>query len=474
MPLHSDKKIITSIYTNLLILLGLIVLLGVIVVLGYYYQNWVTETAAIRSDLFELNSEIKESERNRDCYILSGLNEYRKNYDTNLKFISAKLDETEVFLKHSTKQSHNLDKLRIFLSKKGAENLKAFQKFERDKTFAYETLFLDEQRKSRRDSIEVIFETMLAENNKLYNDRQNKFDIFYYATILLLVSGIGFMVYGLLRIKRQLIPVFDHINNANELLNALIHQKEAEILLKENQREINEQLIEQLKDKNQELNQFAYIASHDLQEPLRTVDNFIVIFEEDYADKLDEDAHTYFNFIKGATTRMRNLINGLLQYSRIGRSGELEAVDLNAIVAEIQKDLSQKISDTEASLIVNKLPTVKGYKIELKQLFFNLIGNSLKFITPDRKPKITIDCYESENNYQITITDNGIGIQEKYLSKIFDMFTRLHSETLYDGQGIGLAFCKKITELHNGIIHVESEEGIGTTFIVILKKGNKL
>ncbi|WP_432412067.1 sensor histidine kinase [Rasiella sp. SM2506] len=471
MPLHSNKKIITSIYTGLLILLGLILLLGVIVVMGFYSQNWVTATTAIRSDLFELNSEIKESERNRDRYILSGLKEYRRNYDKNLKFINAKLVETNDNFEHSKEQSQNINRLQLLLSKKETENSKAFQDFERDNTFAYETLFLDEIRKSRRDSIEVLFETMLAENTELYKNRQNKFDIFYYASILLLISGIAFMVYGLLRIKGQLIPVFDHINNANELLNAQIQQKEAEILLKENQREINEQLIEQLKDKNQELNQFAYIASHDLQEPLRTVDNFIVVFEEEYGDKLDEDAHTYFNFIKGATTRMRNLINGLLQYSRIGRSGELEPVDLNAIVAEIEKDLAQKISDTEASIFVNKLPTVEGYTIELKQLFFNLIGNALKFVTPDRKPVITIGCYESDNNYQITVTDNGIGIQEKYLSKIFDMFTRLHSETLYDGQGIGLAFCKKITELHNGIIHVESEEGKGTTFLVILKKG---
>lgn len=473
MPLQSKRKIFSSIYTNLLILLGLIVLVSIIVVMGFYSQKWVNETTQIRSDLFELKSKIKESERNRDRYVLSRANQYKKSYEKNIQSINDKLVETKHNVAYSDEQTNDVEKLKSLLYNKHSANLEAFEEYDTNNSFAYKDLLFEETRKSRRDSIDTLFNKMLLQNTRLYNNRQNKFNIFYYSSILLLILGIAIMLYGLLRIKRQLIPVINHINNANELLNVQIQQKEDEILLKEKQREINEHLIAQLKDKNQELNQFAYIASHDLQEPLRTVDNFVVVFEEDYADKLDEDAHTYFNFIKGATTRMRNLINGLLQYSRIGRSGEKEQVDLNSIVEDIKKDLSQKIIDSNASVIVNKLPTVEGYRIELKQLFFNLIGNSLKFITADRKPIITIDCYESDNNYQITVTDNGIGIQEKYLSKIFDMFTRLHSETLYDGQGIGLAFCKKITELHNGIIHVESEEGKGTTFLVILKKGNK-
>ena len=203
---------------------------------------------------------------------------------------------------------------------------------------------------------------------------------------------------------------------------------------------------------------------------MRTVDNFIAIFEEDYTEKLDEEAHSYFNFIKGATARMRNLIQGLLQYSRIGKSSDIEFVDLNEIISEIKKDFTQRIEETNAQIIVLRLPSLMGYKLELKQLFFNIIGNSLKFIEEGKKPIITIDTYESENNYEITIQDNGIGIPQKYLSKIFEMFTRLHSETLYEGQGIGLAFCKKITELHDGIISVDSTEGEGTTFMIILNK----
>jgi PAS domain S-box-containing protein len=220
----------------------------------------------------------------------------------------------------------------------------------------------------------------------------------------------------------------------------------------------------ELERKNKELEQFAYVASHDLQEPLRTTTSFVELFRKKYKGKIDERADKYLDFIVQATDRMKVLIKDLLDYSRIGRKTELQKVDCNIILSEVLADLNKAIKDVHAEIISDQLPVIKGYPTELKQLFQNLISNALKFRKIDVNPLINISAEKNNEHWTFSFKDNGIGIEERYYEKIFIIFQRLHTRNEFEGSGIGLSHCKKIVELHGGKIWVESRIGEGSTF----------
>lgn len=235
--------------------------------------------------------------------------------------------------------------------------------------------------------------------------------------------------------------------------------------------EIIVQTAELLKQKNEELQEFVFVASHDLQEPVRTIAGFVDFFADNYKDKLDEDGLQCLEYIKGSTERSQELIGDLLSYSRIGsKVMEKKQVDLNEIVKNVQVDLFAKIKERNAKLVVgnNSLPTINGLETELRLLFQNLIGNAIKFGKPDVPPVVTITSHKSENGWQFSIADNGIGFDSKDAEKVFVIFKQLNSRTEYAGTGIGLAQCKRIVELHNGKIWAESEIGKGATFYFTL------
>lgn len=224
-----------------------------------------------------------------------------------------------------------------------------------------------------------------------------------------------------------------------------------------------EQTKNELEQKNKELSQFAYIASHDLREPLRTISNFAKIIQERYQGKLDDQANKYLSFIFEATGRMRNLINDILDYSSIGQRKEMVKVDCKKLVEVIQQDLEAKIKDTNTTIEVGELPSVNGYQTELRMLFQNLISNGIKFNKPGIAPKIKISAKE-QDGWTFNIQDNGIGIAEEHKDRIFNAFQRLHTRSEYEGSGIGLAHCKKIIELHKGELWVNSKLGEGSSF----------
>ncbi|WP_339700820.1 PAS domain-containing protein [uncultured Roseivirga sp.] len=222
------------------------------------------------------------------------------------------------------------------------------------------------------------------------------------------------------------------------------------------------QLLEQ---KNKELNQFAYIASHDLQEPLRTVSNYVELFNWKYHDKLDNDANLYLSYITRSVDRMRDLLHELLEYTSIGKYNTPPAqVDCNNIIEQVKNDLSAQLTEKKAILKIEKLPQIKGHEHELRSLFQNLISNAIKFCKPDTNPEISISANRIKKQWVFAVKDNGIGIEENYKEKIFSIFQRLHSQDLYEGTGIGLARCLKIVELHGGKIWVESTANEGSTF----------
>jgi PAS domain S-box-containing protein len=219
---------------------------------------------------------------------------------------------------------------------------------------------------------------------------------------------------------------------------------------------------------NQELENFAYVASHDLQEPLRKIKSFTELLAEDYRGQLDEKADKYINYITDGTSRMQALISDLLAYSRVGRIElKKQPTNLNTILSQVKTDLSVAIAENNASITATSLPTVSANPVQMGQLFQNLIANSIKF-RGESSPKIHLNAQLQEQKWLISIQDNGIGIKSEYSERIFVIFQRLHNRSKYPGTGIGLAICRKIVERHGGEIWLESELGKGTIFYFTL------
>ena len=233
----------------------------------------------------------------------------------------------------------------------------------------------------------------------------------------------------------------------------------------------NSQLYEQsrrqameLERSNAELEQFAYVASHDLQEPLRMITGYTQLLAKRYGDKLDQNANEYIDYAVEGAKRMQGLIHDLLAYSRIGTRGkEFAPVDCQAIVTETLRTLQPAIQESAATITYDSLPTVMGDETQSLQLFQNLIGNAIKY-RGSKPPVVQVSCKQEGEHWLFSVRDNGIGIDPKYAERIFVIFQRLHGRDQYAGTGIGLAVCKKIVERHGGKIWVESELGKGATF----------
>lgn len=233
--------------------------------------------------------------------------------------------------------------------------------------------------------------------------------------------------------------------------------------------EIRLQYLQKLEYKNKELEQFAFVASHDLQEPLRTVINFTDLLARKQKQHFDEIGIKSLDFIQEATVRMSQLIKSLLDYNRIDKNSELSQIDCNKLINKVKNDLDKKIAEANATVTVNMLPTIKGYETPLRLLFQNLISNGIKFRRRNVNPSIEITARLRNDGYLFMVKDNGIGISANHQEKIFEIFKRLHSKDEYDGSGIGLAHCRKIVDLHEGNIWVDSELGNGSTFYFTIK-----
>jgi PAS domain S-box-containing protein len=213
-----------------------------------------------------------------------------------------------------------------------------------------------------------------------------------------------------------------------------------------------------------ETEQFTYIATHDLQEPLNTLNNFTRLIQEEYAGKLNDDGNKYIDFIRNSAARMSNLVKDLLEYSLLGKESELTTVDCNEIVDEVLADMDDAIQSSQALIAVKELPKLQAFATELRMLFQNLVNNAIKFQNKGIRPEINISAERMEKEWLFSIEDNGIGLDEKDREKIFIMFKRMQNRKDYEGTGIGLAHCKKIVELHGGRIWVESVKNAGSTF----------
>ena len=256
-------------------------------------------------------------------------------------------------------------------------------------------------------------------------------------------------------------------------LEQKVRQRTEEIVERKRTEEELQRTLGRLSRSNKELEQFANIASHDLQEPLRMVSSYTQLLERRYKDKLDSDANEFIGYAVDGAKRMQTQINDLLAYSRVTTQGNsFEATNCSDIFENAVTNLTAVIEESEAIVTRDPLPTLPADASQLVSVFQNLIGNSIKY-HGDQPPRIHVSAVESEDEWRFSFKDNGIGIESEFAERIFEIFQRLHSKTKYSGTGIGLAICKKVIERHGGRIWVESEPQKGSTFYFTLPIRNQ-
>ncbi|MEZ0542786.1 sensor histidine kinase [Fibrella arboris] len=284
---------------------------------------------------------------------------------------------------------------------------------------------------------------------------------------LVLIFALSLLTFAVLLISYNLLDRELHRRMVNELQ---LRQYENQLQGK----------IQQLEISNQELERFAFVASHDMQEPLRKIQTFGDLLNQHYAPMVESDGRLYLSKMLTSADRMSKLIRDLLTFSRLKNQPDaFQRVSVGDVLDRVLLDLEVPIRTSGASITIGPMPVLDAVPSQLDQLFNNLIGNALKYTKPDTVPVISISAdrideeadpgvLTSQPYYQLTVTDNGIGFNEKYLDRIFDVFQRLHAKAQYEGTGIGLAICKRVVAYHHGSITARSQEGIGTTFIITL------
>ena len=270
------------------------------------------------------------------------------------------------------------------------------------------------------------------------------------------------------------------MSDTDEELRSRIALLERKLARERGAREESERLLEakslELYSRNQalgrsnaELEQFAYMASHDLQAPLRSISSFSQLLQRSEAERLSEEGQEFLELIGESVVQMRTLIQDLLAFSRLQREEiPFEPVDLNAVMAEVQSRFRAELDECGGQVVADALPIVAGHSGQLTQLFQNLVGNGLKFRRDGVPPRVELTGTIAKSAATIRVADNGIGIAPEHQARVFEMFKRLHTQDEYEGTGIGLALCRKIMDRHNGDIRVESELGVGTTFVLSL------
>ena len=258
---------------------------------------------------------------------------------------------------------------------------------------------------------------------------------------------------------------------ASDISDRKLYQLELEARVEDRTKALNKANSD-LQVSNEDLQQFAHVASHDLKEPLRKIKTFARRLQEEEENILSEKGKMYVDKVLSSAERMATMIDGVLTYSSLNGGGfAMEHIDLNSVMSDILVDLELMIQQKQGKVEFSKLPAIYGGRVLIHQLFYNLINNSLKFSHPQRKPVISIEAQKEKRNGKLvimTISDNGIGFDRDHSNVIFDTFTRLHSKDRFDGTGLGLALCKKIVERHDGTISATAQEDVGAIFTIAL------
>ncbi|MFC5623909.1 sensor histidine kinase [Algoriphagus winogradskyi] len=436
-----------------------------------FYTNAVMHTSEVLQRTNELYSSILERETNIRGYVITGNEQFLTNYRQSKINADVLLTQLQNLTLDNGVQQNNIEELRGLINAR----VRTFEA-----TIAYFKEhgnlegFLDPSKASNAlNGYSMIKNVVLRINdveNNLFQERNQN--------LINNINALPFIV-GLISLFSITIGLVTFFS---------IYQYNKAQIVADNDRIIfQEKLKDQinlLDESNKELEQFAYIASHDLQEPLRKITSFSDLLKEQYADKLEGDGELYLNRITAASIRMRRLITDLLEYSRAGKieNEQIKEVKLSKIISEMLEDVEVAIQDKSAKITLGNLPKVYGAETEYRQVFQNLISNSIKFSKPDTDPEISITAEEAgldlvkkfptltrEKKYHlIKVSDNGIGFNKEYADRIFSIFQRLHGKKDYEGTGIGLSITRKIIEKNGGVIFAESNPSEGATFNILL------
>lgn len=320
-------------------------------------------------------------------------------------------------------------------------------------------------------------ETVLQADGELHTYLSIKFPLWDSQGNVVQIGGIATDITARKQTEKLLQKTNDELERRVKERTAELKSVNANLQIEIVERRESERKLSRTADRlatsNRALQDFAYVASHDLQEPLRKIQTFGDRLQVKYAEELDERGRDYLQRMQNAAERMQSLIRDLLTYSRITTKVQpFIATDLNIVVKEVLSDLETRIEQTQGQVCLEQLPTIEADPLQMRQLFQNLIGNALKFHQPELAPVITVAnrSYDSESTVRLIVKDNGIGFDEKYLDRIFTPFQRLHGRLEYEGTGMGLAICRKIVERHGGQLTAESSVGRGTTFVIVLPR----
>jgi signal transduction histidine kinase len=447
-------------------------LLGGIALLSYGNSQSVEEAAQGRhltllklDQLQEFLAAAINVETGERGYVITGDTVFLEPYLSGMEQIEPQLQRLRAALADSPRQLPVLAALEEATTKMCAHNRQVVALKASQDEDAAKRLVATGKGKQVMDQIRQLITALRGEERVQLLRRDEEFQASLRGSMFIVIVGslLGFAAVALaaVAINRSL--------RERSRLNADLRQSLAE----------NRAMLDQLRAtgaeltrSNQELEQFAYIASHDLQEPLRKVSSFAQLLASQYQGKLDAEADEFISYMVDGAHRMQALIQNLLAYSRLGRKGRpFTLVDGNAVLNQALVNLQGAIDDSGAVVTSDPLPSVLADEVQLVQLFQNLIGNAIKFCGPG-KPLVQIRAEATDSTWTFFVRDHGIGIEPQFAERIFIIFQRLHSREEYAGTGIGLAFCKKIVERHGGRIWLESKPGAGATFCFTLPQSS--
>jgi signal transduction histidine kinase len=428
-------------------------------------RRWVTHTHQVLEKLSDVRTNITDAETGERGYILTGDALFLHPYEKGINEVHPNLNALRVLTADNPSQQHALDRLQPLVLVRLAQLAERIEVRRRQGLVAGAIAVREGPGKQLMDQIGAVIEGMKLEEDRLLVSRSAELEASSKKTraVIVVGEGLGFLflaIAGWIITKEM-----NHRKRAEDSIRQLNSELEGKVA------ERTAQLAERAKDlerSNMELQQFAYVASHDLQEPLRTISSFTQLLAKRYHDKLDDNAREFINFAVDGSKRMQTLINDLLALSRVGTQGKpLQPVDCNTLLDSVLKSLERAIRDTRAVITRDPLPRVMADEVQLGQLFQNLIGNALKFCN-QTQPRIHISAAFAGQLCRISVRDNGIGIAPQHKDRIFVIFQRLHTKEEYPGTGIGLAICKKIAERHGGRIWVEPAPAGGSIFFFTL------
>ena len=422
---------------------------------------WVTHTHLVLEKLDAVLADVLNAETGQRGFILTGESSYLEPYNDALNRVQQSVKDVRELTVDNPRQQRSLDYLEKLIAMKLSELQDRVEIRTRNGLLAGVEAVRQGSGKAHMDQIRVKIAEMRMEEDRLLKLRSAEAAKSSRTARTVLVIGevlavvflclAGIVVGQEMRQRRR---AEEEIHKLNASLEQRVAERTAE-------------LSERSKDlarSNTELQQFAYVASHDLQEPLRMVASFTQLLAKRYGEKLDDDARDFINYAVDGATRMQTLISDLLNYSRVGTQGKpLALTDSDALVKRVLESLQFTIEESGAVISTDPLPTVMADPQQLGQLFQNLLTNAIKF-HGEQPPRIRISAERNGDDWKISVRDNGIGISLEHAERIFIIFQRLHTKTEYPGTGIGLAICKKIVERHGGRIWIEPSPEGGTTF----------